>query len=113
MYADRKGLALDDVEVRLRHERVHADDSAADCDAASSAAAAVAKDGKIERILRRIDLTGDLTEAQRDRLLAIADRCPVHRTLQSAPCIVTATGSVAETDGQNPRAPQSGDGGGV
>ena len=111
MYADRKGLALDDVEVRLRHERVHADDSAADCDAAGPVAGAAAKDGKIERILRRIDLTGDLTEAQRDRLLAIADRCPVHRTLQSAPCIVTATGSVAETDTLNPGVQQSGDGG--
>jgi putative redox protein len=69
MYANRKRLPLDDIEVRLRHERVHAQDCV-DCDHA------------IERISRRITLRGDLDAAGRERLLEIADRCPVHRSLQ-------------------------------
>jgi len=76
MYANRKKLPLEDVEVRLLHERVHAEDCV-DCEQ------------KIERITRRITLRGDLDAAQRQRLLEIADRCPVHRTLESDPRIVT------------------------
>jgi putative redox protein len=57
--------------VRLRHERVHAKDCA-DCEA---------KEGHIDRIERELELTGDLDETQRKRLLEIAERCPVHRTL--------------------------------
>jgi len=76
MYANRKKLPLEDVEVRLLHERVHAEDCV-DCEQ------------KIERITRRITLRGDLDAAQRQRLLEIADRCPVHRTLESDPQIVT------------------------
>jgi uncharacterized OsmC-like protein/esterase/lipase len=87
MYAEHKGLALDDVEVRLRHDRIHVDDCEADCD--DDVRAAADKQGRIERIERRIDLTGDLTEAQRKRLLQIADRCPVHRTLEGRPHIST------------------------
>ena len=76
MYANRKKLPLDDVEVRLLHERVHAEDCI-DCEQ------------KIERITRRITLKGDLDAEQRQRLLEIADKCPVHRTLESDPQIVT------------------------
>jgi uncharacterized OsmC-like protein len=76
MYANRKKLPLEDVEIRLLHERVHAEDCI-DCDR------------YIERITRRISLRGDLDTAQRQRLLEIADRCPVHRTLESDPQIVT------------------------
>jgi len=76
MYATRKKLPLDDIEVRLLHERVHAEDCV-DCDQ------------HIERITRRISLHGKLDEAQRQRLLEIADRCPVHRTLENDPQIVT------------------------
>ncbi|MGD2173345.1 MAG: OsmC family protein [Gammaproteobacteria bacterium] len=68
MYANRKRMALEDVQVRLRHERVHAHDCV-DC-----------KQG-IERITRRITLTGNLSTEEREKLIAIADRCPVHRTL--------------------------------
>ena len=76
MYANRKQINLDDIDVTLVHERVHADDCE-DC-----------KD-KIERLSRRITLHGDLTDEQRQRLLEIADKCPVHRTLESCPQIVT------------------------
>ncbi len=69
MYANRKKLPLDDVSVRLEHARVHAEDCI-DCE-----------DG-MERITRRIALAGDLDAEQRARLLEIADRCPVHRTLE-------------------------------
>lgn len=76
MYANHKKLPLEDVTVRLQHERVHAEDCV-DCN------------DKIERITRRISVRGDLTEEQRQRLLEIADRCPVHRTLESDPQIVS------------------------
>ncbi|MGB1309787.1 MAG: alpha/beta fold hydrolase [Leucothrix sp.] len=73
MYANHKKLALADVNVRLKHERIHSDDCA-DCDGLT---------GKIERITREVELKGDLTEAQRKRLIEIADRCPVHLTLEN------------------------------
>ena len=76
MYANLKKLPLEDIEVRLQHERVHAEDCV-DCD------------HRIERITRRIMLHGELDAAQRQRLLEIADRCPVHPTLENDPQIVT------------------------
>ena len=72
MYANHKKIPLDDVKVTLNHERIHTDDCA-DCEGES---------GKIERITREVELKGDLTDAQRKRLIEIADRCPVHRTLE-------------------------------
>lgn len=72
MYAERKGIVLDHVEIELEHSRDHHDDCL-DCE----------KDGaKIEAIDRHIRLEGDLTDAERKRLIEIADRCPVHRTLE-------------------------------
>ena len=79
MYANLKKLPLDDVEVELFHERIHAEDCA-ECEG---------REGKLERITRRIRLTGDLNEEQRQSLLRIADRCPVHKTLEGKPVIVT------------------------
>jgi putative redox protein len=73
MYADRKGWPLEGVVVQLRHRRVHAEDCA-DCET---------KTGKVDVIERRIELQGPLDSAQRDDLMRIADRCPVHRTLSS------------------------------
>jgi putative redox protein len=73
MYADRKGWPLQGVVVHLRHSRVHAEDCA-DCET---------KSGKIDVIERRIELQGTLDAAQREGLMRIADRCPVHRTLSS------------------------------
>jgi uncharacterized OsmC-like protein len=73
LYADRKGLPLTRVEVRLRHSRLHAADCA-DCET---------KDARLERIERAITLEGELDAAQRAKLMEIAEKCPVHRTLTS------------------------------
>jgi putative redox protein len=73
MYAERKGLPLERVRVRLRHEKIHA----SDCEQCET------ETGKLDRIDREIELTGDLDPAVRQRLVEIADRCPVHRTLHS------------------------------
>lgn len=71
MYADRKKLPLEDVKVELSHSREHGKDCQA-CDE---------QNPQIEVISRKVTLKGDLTEAQRQRLLEIADKCPVHKTL--------------------------------
>ena len=73
MYADRKGWPLEGVQVRLRHSKIHAQDCA-DCET---------QEGKIDLIEKEIALAGVLTEEQKARLMEIADRCPVHRTLIS------------------------------
>jgi uncharacterized OsmC-like protein len=73
LYAERKRFPLARVQVRLRHSKVHA----ADC------AACETKEGTIDRIERTIVLEGDLDAEQRARLLEMADKCPVHRTLKS------------------------------
>ena len=79
MYADRKGWPLEEVEVRLRHEKIHC----ADCAEASG------ERSKIDHIRRELVIEGDLDEDQRRRLVEIADRCPVHRTLHSEVRITT------------------------
>jgi len=73
MYADRKDWPVERIKVRLRHEKIHAEDCA-DCET---------REGKIDEIFREIDIRGDLDEDQRAQLIAIAQKCPVHRTLTS------------------------------
>ena len=73
IYARRKEWPLEKVEVSLRHSRIHA----ADCQDCET------KEGRIERIERYISLTGPLSDEQKQRLLEIAQRCPVHKTLMS------------------------------
>ena len=73
MYALRKELPLRRVTVRLRRDRIHARDCE-DCDTG---------EGSLDEITREIRIEGDLDDAQRQRLLEIAEMCPVHRTLTS------------------------------
>ncbi|WP_139334970.1 OsmC family protein [Mycobacterium sp. GA-1841] len=73
MYANRKGWPLEHVRVTLRHSRIHAKDCA-DCETTK---------GMIDHIDREIELIGDLDDEQRQRLMDIAERCPVHLTLTS------------------------------
>jgi putative redox protein len=79
LYADQKKLPLERVTVRLRHAKVHAQDCA-DCET---------REGKIDRIDREIVLAGPLDAAQQAKLLEIADKCPVHRTLHSEVWVTT------------------------
>ena len=74
LYARRKGWALERVSVRLRQRRVHAKDCA-EC--------ATETDSFVHRVERRVTVEGDLTDEQRERLLEIAHKCPVHKTLTS------------------------------
>jgi putative redox protein len=73
LYARRKGWSLDEVTVHLRYFRIHAMDCA-ECET---------KEGYLDRVEWRIDLRGQLTGEQQERILQIAQRCPVHRTLVS------------------------------
>jgi putative redox protein len=79
-YADLKGIPLERVSVELKHDKIHAADCA-ECET---------REGKIDRIDRSITLEGNLDAQQRARLLEIADKCPVHRTLHSEVLIKTA-----------------------
>jgi uncharacterized OsmC-like protein/alpha/beta superfamily hydrolase len=79
MYARQKKLPLEHVQVDVSHDKVHAED----CESCSQ------NGGKVDRFVRRITLIGDLQPEQRQRLLEIADRCPVHRTLEGEIDIVT------------------------
>lgn len=73
MYARHKKLAVERVSCRVRHDKVHAADCS-DCETT---------DGKVDVFEREIAIEGDLDDTQRRRMLEIADRCPVHRTLES------------------------------
>lgn len=73
LYARRKQWPLEAVTVRLRHSRIYAKDCE-DCEK---------KDGRLDRIERDVELHGPLADEQRARLLEIANKCPVHKTLTS------------------------------
>jgi putative redox protein len=79
LYADRKSLPLDRVTVTLNHGKIHAEDCA-ECET---------KAGMIDRIERVIAMDGALDDEQRKKLMEIADKCPVHRTLTSEIQILT------------------------
>ncbi len=81
MYADRKKLPLDRVTVEVSHAKVHADDCI-EC--------TEGRMGQVDRFERRIHLEGALSTDDRQRLLEIADKCPVHRTLETSSVIATA-----------------------
>src|SRR6478672_10314273 len=73
LYARRKQWPLDKITVSLRHSRIHAEDCK-ECET---------KEGMLDRIDTEIELTGPLTTEQRAKLMEIAAKCPVHRTLKS------------------------------
>ncbi|MFT5295931.1 MAG: putative OsmC-like protein/esterase/lipase [Colwellia sp.] len=79
MYADHKKIPLEHVEVSLSHERNYVDD----------AGSVSEKDTKIESLIRKVQLIGPLSDVERNRLMEIADRCPVHRTLHNNPQVLT------------------------
>ena len=83
LYANRKKFPLTRVSVQLRHSRIYATDCA-ECET---------KEGMLDRIERAITLEGDLSAEQHARLLEIADKCPVHRTLTSEIDIRTTEGT--------------------
>ena len=79
LYADRKSLPLDRVTVTLTHSKIYAKDCA-ECET---------REGMLDQIERDIRIDGALDPEQRKKLMEIADKCPVHRTLTSEIRIVT------------------------
>ena len=79
MYADRKQWPLKGIKVRLSHDKIYAKD----CEECEN------KEGKIDSFERELELEGELSPEQRQRLLEIADKCPVHNTLSHVSRIVT------------------------
>jgi putative redox protein len=73
LYAERKGWDLQRITVRLRHSRIHAED----CEECETS------EGFLDQIDREIEVSGNLGLDEKERLLAIAERCPVHKTLKS------------------------------
>jgi uncharacterized OsmC-like protein len=73
MYANRKKWPVENIKVYLTHDKIHAD-SCEECET---------EHGYVDKITREIELEGELNDQQRQRLVEIADRCPVHRTLHS------------------------------
>lgn len=80
LYADRKKWDLREVYVHVSHEKTHLEDCL-NCESATS---------KIDTFTREIELIGELDAEQKMRLLEIADKCPVHRTLENAARIITS-----------------------
>ncbi len=73
LYARRREWPLREVSVRMRHSKIHAEDCA-NCET---------KEGMLDRIESEIELVGNLNDEQRAKLLEMAKKCPVHRTLTS------------------------------
>ena len=80
MYARHKGIELESVTVRVSHDKIHAKDCE-DCESTG---------GRIDEFRRELDIAGPLSDEQRQRMLEIADRCPVHRTLDGEIKVRTA-----------------------
>ncbi len=80
MHADRKGWALESVRVRMKHDKIHAQD----CEGCET------ESGRIDRIELELEFEGHLDEQQRRRLKEIAEKCPVHRTLDAEVLIETS-----------------------
>ena len=87
MYADRKEWPLEETIVHLSHEKIHAED----CDRCDT------DEGRVDRIERVIEVRGALSDEQRQRLLEIANKCPVHRTLHSEVDVHSSLQTSSET----------------
>jgi uncharacterized OsmC-like protein len=74
LYADRRKWPLEGTVIRLSHHRIHKEDCV-DCEKKDS-------DATLERVERTLELQGPLTEEQREKLLLVAEHCPVHKTLK-------------------------------
>jgi len=86
MYASRKSLPVEDITVSVVHEKIHAQD----CEQCETST------GRVDRFQRTIYFRGKLDNAQRQRLLEIADKCPVHRTLHSEVEVTSELAPIAE-----------------
>ena len=82
MYADRKGWEFDDIYVEMRHEKKHVDD----CQSCEKPKA------HLDFIEKEIIIKGDLTDEQKERMLQIADKCPVHKTLSQGVRVTSMLG---------------------
>jgi uncharacterized OsmC-like protein/fermentation-respiration switch protein FrsA (DUF1100 family) len=82
MYARRKGWPLEDISVAVTHDKIHA----------SACATCETEDGQVDQFQRVITLKGDLSDVQRQKLLEIANKCPVHRTMEHEINVQTALG---------------------
>ncbi len=80
LYADRKGLHLERVKVDVRHQKIHAKDCE-DC--------GEGREERIDRFERDLEIAGDFGDETRTRLMEIADKCPVHKTLEQSSVIIT------------------------
>lgn len=87
MYAERKGIAAERFAVTVRHGKVHADDCA-ECEG---------REGRVDRFEREIEIDGTLDQATRQKLLEIADKCPVHQTLEKSSVIVTRPADITKS----------------
>ena len=92
MYADRKGWPLEEVVARVRHAKLHAEDEKR-CESGEA---------RLDRLEREIELVGPLDVEQRARLLEIADRCPVHRSLEAGVCMETRLSDPGEGGAVDP-----------
>lgn len=96
MYADRKAVPVERIVVRVAHDKVHASDAAGDAGSTDPRA----RTGRIDRFTRSISLEGDLDPAVRTRMASIADRCPVHLTLERSSRIETVLVDQPDGDGR-------------
>jgi putative redox protein len=84
LYADRKAIPVERIAVEVAHAKVHAED----CEECA-ATGGTARTGLVDRFERTLILEGPLTDEDRQALMVIAGKCPVHRTLESSSTVVT------------------------